>query len=216
MLVEVEHVRRLGPFFSLLLLLPLFATAQEKAAQEKDAHFLIPRIAPTAHRSAFIHGYLHGYEEGFHEADFDIHMGRLGATDAGREHGVSGYRNRFGPKRMFEAGYREGFRVGYADAAADRSFRAIENVESVVGPLDSTQPVESTLVDEGVKSGYVAGQQQGLADARGQHEANPAPKCPMSTGQTKQGFCTAYASGYGMGYQDGFVNQARTVVAQAK
>jgi hypothetical protein len=203
-------LRLFGPFFSLLLFLPL-ATA----AQEKDPHYLTPRIAPTAHHSTFIHGYLHGYEEGFHEADFDLHMGRVGNGASTHEHKVTGYRSNFGAKRMYDDGFREGFRVGYADATAGRSFRAIQTVAEVGGADGEEQARESLPYDEAVRMGYLAGQRRGLSDARGQHESNPSPECPAN-GTNKADFCAAYVKGYGIGYADGFVNQAKTVVADAK
>jgi hypothetical protein len=203
----------LGPFFFLFLLL---STSLVTVAQEKDAHYLTPRIAPTARRSTFIHGYLHGYEEGFHNADFDLHMGRVARGDYAPEAKPGGYRKQFGPKRMFESGFREGFRVGYADAAAGRSFRAIQNVEAASESDTATDVREMLSFDEGIRQGYIAGQHQGLSDARGQHESKPSPMCPVKSDATKQEFCVAYASGYGMGYSDGYVNQAKTVVAEAK
>lgn len=204
-------MRRLGPLCSFLLLFPLLAVTQER-----DSHFLTPRLASSAHRSAFIHGYLHGYEEGFHEADFDLHMGRISRGDFGHEHGAVGYRKQFGPKRMFDSGFHEGFRVGYADAATGRSFRAVENVEAASSAVDPQPVSESSTYDEGARLGYMAGQHQGLADARGEHASNPSPVCPISSGKTKEEFCAAYGSGFGIGYADGFVNQAKTVVAAAK
>ena len=205
-------MRRLGPLLSLLLLFPSLALAQEK-----DPHFLTPRLATPAHRSAFIHGYMHGYEEGFHEADFDLHMGRISRGDFGRDHGSVGYHKQFGPKRMFDSGFHEGFRVGYSDAAMGRSFRAIENVIAATGGAAATETAtESSAFDQGARLGYLAGQHQGLADARSQHEANPSPACPVSDGKSKEEFCAAYSSGFGIGYADGFVNQTKTVVAAAK
>ena len=202
-------MRFLGLFFSFLLLSPLLATAQKT-----DAHFLATRIAPAAHRSTFIHGYLHGYEEGFHEADFDLHMGRIARGEYAHDPKPTGYHKQFGPKPMFEAGFHQGFRVGYADAAAGRSFRAIQNVATASAAMSDTG--ETLPYDEGVRMGYAAGQHQGLDDARGQHETNPSPACPVTNDGTKQEFCAAYARGYAMGYSDGFVNQTRTVVAEAK
>lgn len=203
-------MRRPGPLLSFLLLLSLFASAQEK-----DLHYLTPKLATSAHRSAFIHGYLHGYEEGFHEADFDVHMGRIARGDFARDHSSVGYRKHFGPKRMFDSGFHEGFRVGYADAATGRSFRAVQNVEAA-GSVVTEEARESAIYDEGARLGYLAGQVQGLADARGQHESKPSPACPVSSGKNKDEFCSAYASGFGIGYADGFVNQTKTVVAAAK
>jgi hypothetical protein len=204
-------VRALGPFFFLLLVFPLLT-----AAQERDPHFVTARIAPAAHRSTFIHGYLHGYEEGFHNGDFDLHMGRISRGDYSHDCKPTGYKKHFGPKRMYEAGFHEGFRVGYADAASGRSFRAIQNVVAANPNENVGDARESAPYDEGVRMGYVAGQQQGLSDARGQHESNPSPACPAISGSNGQVFCAAYATGYSMGYSDGFANQVKTVVAEAK
>ncbi len=201
-----------GLFVSLLLVVPLVATAQ----QEKDAHFLTERLAPAAHRSTFIHGYLHGYEEGFHEADFDLHMGRIARGDYNHDPKPAGYRKHFGPKRMYEAGFKEGFRVGYADSAAGRSFRAIQNVVAAVANDETAAVSEDLTYDEGVSQGYRAGQSQGLNDARNQHGQNPVPACSVKNVEAKSDFCGAYTSGYTMGYADGLVNQTKTVVAEAK
>lgn len=186
------------------------------SAQQADAHFQTPRLAPTAHRSTFIHGYLHGYEEGFHEADFDLHMGRIARSDYTHIHVPNGYKKQFGPKRIFESGFGEGFRVGYTDGAAGRSFRAIGNVESAISSENAEDVRQSGPYDEGVRLGYIAGQHQGLDDARSQHQAKPSPSCPVNSGQSQQEFCSAYNGGYEIGYSDGFVNQTKTTVAAAK
>ena len=198
----------------LVLLSCLAASPALLFAQKNDPHFMTPRIAPVAQRSAFVHGYLHGYEEGFHQADFDLQMGRIAHGQFTHDPSPTGYRKQFGPRQMYESGYHNGFRVGYADAAAGRSFRALQNVEA--GFSDQTSPATGATLEEGVQSGYLAGQHQGLEDARRQVESHPAPACPVSSGKTQQEFCSAYASGYGMGYSDGYTNQTKTTVAEAK
>ena len=186
------------------------------SAQQADAHFQTPRLAPAAHRSAFLHGYLHGYEEGFHEADFDLHMGRISRGEYTRAKTPSGYKKQFGPKQIFESGFGEGFRVGYADSAAGRSFRAVGTIESAITSEAAEDVRQSNTYDEGVRLGYTAGQHQGLDDARSQRQANPSPACPVSSGQSQQEFCSAYNGGFGIGYSDGFVNQTKAPVAEAK
>ena len=186
------------------------------SAQPADAHVATPRLAPVAHRSAFIHGYLHGYEEGFHEADFDLHMGRIARGDYTHARAPNGYKKQFGPKRIYESGFGEGFRVGYADAAAGRSFRAVGNVESAITAENAEDIRQSGAYDEGVRIGYVAGQHHGLDDARNQHQAKPSPSCPVSREQSQQEFCNAYNGGFAIGYSDGFVNQNKATVAEAK
>jgi hypothetical protein len=182
------------------------------AAQDLDPHFEAPRIAPVAHRSAFLHGYLHGYEEGFHQGDFDLQMGRFEHGDYVANGSPKGYRRDFGPKQMYKSGFHEGFAVGYSDAAAGRSFRAIQNVIAATSTAAADEvKVETSGYDGGMRLGYLAGQHQGLADARRELQAHPSPACPVGGGQAD--FCTAYAEGFQMGYSDGFANQAKTTLA---
>ena len=185
-------------------------------AQQSDAHFLTPRIALAVHRSAFVHGYLHGYEEGFHQADFDLHMGRVARGEYSHPDSHTGYHREFGSRHMFNSGFQQGFRVGYADGTSGRSFRAFESVVAAAGTFENAENDRpSSAFDEGMRSGYTAGQHQGLEDAREQRQSKPSPACPVNSGRTQKEFCTAYASGFGMGYSDGFVNQAKTVVEEA-
>jgi hypothetical protein len=204
------RVRRL-----ILLLSCLAVSPGVVKAQSSDPHFETPRLTVAAHHSPFVHGYLHGYEEGFHQGDFDLHMGRIARGEYARNTSPVGYRKQFGSRQMYVSGYHEGFDVGYADAAAGRSFRAVDNVAAAT-ENEHLDGKPSGVFDEGIRSGYVAGQHQGLDDARRQIESHPAPACPVNSGRSIQEYCGAYASGYGMGYSDGFVNQAKTTVAEAK
>ena len=112
---------------SALLATLLLAAVTAAAGNAPDDHYLAARTSALVHKSVFIHGYLHGYELGFHLADIDLQMGRgvrdLGKCKEGRD--AVGFRREFGDKRLFEFGYREGVRVGYADGISGRSFRAI-------------------------------------------------------------------------------------------
>lgn len=203
-------MRRLVLLLSCLVVIPGLLSAQKN-----DAHFATRKIAATAKKSAFVHGYLHGYEEGFHQADFDLQMGRISRGDYSRDGSPSGYKHQFGSKQMYNAGYRDGFEVGYADAAAGRSFRALATVEAATGDaMEQNDSKWDSVYDEGVMSGYVAGQHQGLDDARSQVQAHPSPACPVKTGKGQADFCGAYVSGYNIGYSDGFTNQAKTTVAE--
>jgi hypothetical protein len=203
-------VRRFVLLLSCLLFSPLLLTAQRS-----DAHFLSTRIAPVVQRSAFVHGYLHGYEEGFHQADFDLQMGRISRGEYTRDAAPTGFRREFGSKHMFNDGFHNGFQVGYADGASGRRFRAIETVLVATGNTESENAGQPGTYDEGIRSGYAAGQHQGLDDARRQAPSKPSPACPINSGRTKEAFCSAYASGYEMGYSDGFTNQAKTTLAEA-
>jgi hypothetical protein len=184
-------------------------------AQKNDPHFATQKIASTAKRSAFVHGYLHGYEEGFHQADFDLQMGHIARGDYTRDASPTGYKHQFGSKQMYNTGYHNGFEVGYADSARGRSFRALGTVEAATGnAIAENDPKWDGVYDEGVMSGYIAGQHQGLSDARSQVQSNPSPACPVKDGKDQADFCTAYVSGYNIGYSDGFTNQAKTAVAE--
>jgi len=197
----------------LIVILTCFALSPALlAAQGPDPHFEAPRIAPIAHRSAFLHGYLHGYEEGFHQGDFDLQMGRVERGYYVADGSPKAYRRDFGPKEMYKSGFHEGFAVGYSDAAAGRSFRAIQNVIAATATADEVK-VETPEYDGGVRLGYLAGQHQGLADARRELQAHPSPACPVGGGKGQAEFCTAYAEGFQMGYSDGFANQAKTTLA---
>ena len=142
-------------------------------------------------------------------------MGRFARGEFSHADSHTGYHREFGSRHVFDSGYQQGFRVGYADGTSGRSFRAFENVVTA-GAFENPENDRATdAFDEGMRSGYTAGQHQGLEDAREQRQSNPSPACPVNSGKTQKEFCTAYASGFGMGYSDGFVNQAKTVVADA-
>ena len=184
-------------------------------AQDRDTHFDTPQLAPIAHHSTFVHGYLHGYEEGFHQGDFDLQMGRVGRGDYGEKCSTKGYHKEFGPKAMYASGFQQGFAVGYADAATGRNFRAVQNV---VGATAAATVIpgksDGAGFDRGMMSGYIAGQHQGLDDARRELQAQPSPACPVRNGTSEPVFCAAYAQGFQMGYSDGFANQAKTTLAE--
>lgn len=200
-----------------LLLSCLVVTPGLLFAQRNDPHFATQRIAPTAKRSAFVHGYLHGYEEGFHQADFDLQMGHVSRGEYTRDASPSGYKHQFGSKHMYDAGFHNGFAVGYADGAAGRSFRALSTVEAATTtPANGNEAKWDGIYDEGIMSGYVAGQHQGLTDARSQVQAHPSPSCPVNSGKQQTEYCGAYVSGYNIGYSDGFTNQTKTTVAERR
>ncbi|MGH9520951.1 MAG: hypothetical protein ACRD3E_00305 [Terriglobales bacterium] len=200
---------------NIILLLCCFALCPVLlAAQEQDPHFQFSSVAAVAHRSTFLHGYLHGYEEGFHQGDFDLQMGRVQRGEYNADASLRGYRKDFGPKQMYKAGFHEGFAVGFADAAAGRRFRAIENVEAAFSAPPAQDKVQSAAFDQGVDLGYLAGQRQGLADARRQLRSQASSACPAGPSTNDAGFCSAYAQGFQLGYVDGFTNQARTTLAQ--
>lgn len=188
------------------------------AAAQTEHHFAATRTTKLAHRSAFLHGYLHGYEQGFHDADLNLQMGRAVApSDKPKTRKDElGYRHEFGDKRLFESGFRQGYDVGYSDSMAGRSFRAVDTVQEVTPRLaPDSAGAPSRDFDAGFSAGYLSGRHQGLSDARLDSPfALPPSPCPAHR-QTGQEFCAAYTTGYRMGYSDGYVNQAKTAVAQA-
>lgn len=190
------------------------------SAQESDPHFAAAPTSAIAHHSVFVHGYLHGYEQGFHEADLDVQLIRQprNVDKIPEFRQCLGYRTQFGDKKIFHNGYREGFRVGYADGIARRSFRAIPEVESLTS-AEEPDPQPNPQFDRGFSLGYRSGQQQGLHDGRS--DANyqaPNPACPSDAQNTDAGgdFCKAFVSGFRLGYSDGFVNVAKAPAVSAE
>jgi hypothetical protein len=186
------------------------------AAAQQDPHFLAPRTSAIAHRSAFAHGYLHGYEEGFHTGNLDLQMGHAPIHRNLRKESekTSGYRREFGVRELYDGGFGQGYRVGYADAAAGRSFRAVDEIQQMsAAPLP---PIgDAGAFDSGIARGYHSGQAQGLADGRIRRAANTVtPACPLDAVR-HPGFCSGYARSYRMGYADGFINVAGQAVQQA-
>ncbi len=176
-------------------------------------------------KSAFMHGYMHGYEQGFHCADLDLQMGHTPRDPATIKDfkNISGYRDVFGDKHSFTNGYREGFRVGYADSTRGSHFRALGELRAAaLGLLENAAPAINQRFDQGVSTGYYAGRQQGLRDGRaGDAFQEVAVHCggglfhPFRRSEDE--FCAGYGRGYSMGYADGYANQApRAVAARGK
>lgn len=123
-------------------------------AESPEPHFASPRTNSVVRQSTFLHGYLHGYEEGYSTADVDLQMAREPRDPAKIKEARSstGYRSAFGPRRVFDAGYVEGFRVGYADSLASRTFRAVDVIRQVmdlpVNPVAMTDSPQSVRPPE--------------------------------------------------------------------
>jgi flagellar biosynthesis/type III secretory pathway protein FliH len=169
-------------------------------------------------KSTFAHGYMHGYEEGFHCGDLDMQMGRGYREVKAQEHFKKpvGFKPRFGDKGVFEAGYRNGYLVGYTDSYAGRSFRAVQLIRSE-RQRNQTSPAAGSdrNFDNAFKQGYESGQKQGLHDGRASAAQNTTPlQCDESALHSKGGgpeasanYCEAFRGGYQLGYSDGFSNQ---------
>ncbi len=173
-------------------------------------------------KSAFAHGYMHGYEQGFHAADLDFQMARQPRDPAGIKafKEVSGYRDQFGDKRFFVNGYREGFRVGYADSFRGARFRAVGELRAAaLGLATGGDPRPNQQFDAGISAGYSTGRREGLQDGRdGAAFRDLAVYChgrvyhPFQPSADE--FCSGYGRGFRMGYADGYVNQAPRALAE--
>ncbi len=204
--------------FALLVAVLIAAASAAAGDKPPDPHFQSARTSAMVHKSVFIHGYLHGYEEGFHFADLDIQMGRS-ARDIRKckeARDANGYRNEFGDKGLFEAGYRQGLIVGYADGMAGRAFRALSELQAIAALVsEEAAPNPDPTFDSAFSQGYSSGQHQGVQDGRREASyTSPAVPCPgPPNGGDPQTFCAAYLGGYRLGYSDGFTNVAHPLIA---
>lgn len=185
-----------------------------------DWHVTSTPASAICLKSAFVHGYMHGYEQGFHAADLDLQMGRDARDPVKLKEyrDVAGYRNEFGDKHSFAAGYREGVRVGYADAFAGRHFRAVNGLRTAALGLPQAAGIQpNKLFDQGFATGYGAGRQQGLRDGRaGVDFQNVGVTChggKFHPFRRTDDYCAGYGRGYGVGYADGYINQAPSTLA---
>ncbi len=210
------------PRVAILAAVLLAAIPALAGANSPDPHYLAASTCAIAHKSVFIHGYLHGYEEGFYLGDLDLQVGRSARdiSKAREGHDVRGYRHEFGDKHLFEDGYRQGVRVGYADAISGRSFRVIGELKAAMALVPDAAPQgPDPVFDQGFSAGYTSGQHQGVQDGRRAAAfAASQPACPAApgAGHNLPDYCAAYLSGYRFGYSDGFVNVRRSPVVQAE
>jgi hypothetical protein len=163
-------------------------------------------------KSPFAHGYMHGYEQGFHNGDVDLQMGRdfRDVKNQTEYKKMTGFRDEYGDKKVFEEGYRVGFLVGYTDCFAGRSFRAAQL-------LDKTAQAQAAAIsahfdrsfDHAFRQGYETGQRQGLADGRVSAILRINSPCEPADGhgEVTPQYCEAFRDGYRLGYSDGFANQ---------
>jgi len=176
-------------------------------AQTPDPHYASPRIAPLVRQSTFVHGYLHGYEEGFSMADLDMQMAREPGDPSRRKQArkATGYRAEFGSRASFDAGYKQGLRVGYADGMAGRAFRAVDQLERVMQlradagaaapPMAPPRPMvpRVSAVLDGLALSYIV-----PPAGTPRREASPASHASVFD----QGFSKGYSSGQHRGLGD--------------
>jgi hypothetical protein len=201
---EGTHVRSVR--FAILTFL-LLAAAPLLAQQGSDEH-----LADTAgvlyQRSAFAHGYLHGYEQGFHLADLDIQMGHLlpgvRIRRESREEDPH-YRQGYGDKSLFVAGFKLGMRAGYADSIGAVPFRAISEMRSASDGVDAGP--DSKRFDRGFYEGFLNGNLQGEKNTHAADLGAISNTCRQQHAADKpadgQQYCDGYTRGFRVGYDDG-------------
>ncbi len=195
-------VLRLALAFSLTLCTTILA-AQEHHLGNDSASTLFAE-------SPFAHGYIHGYEEGFHFGDLDLQLGRDPRDPALiAEYKHDGFQSRFGSKNSYKAGYKDGFRAGYSDATHELPFRAIVNLRRASEGLKTKGLVQ--LFDTGFREGYDHGRRKGGEDGRAAASANPIN--PPCLGLSDD-YCSGFARGFVIGYEDGFNNQSHPDAAR--
>jgi len=166
--------------------------------------------------SVFLHGYVHGYEAGFHNADIDIQMAH-GFRDVST---MPEYKKvvdcpvNSGDKRVFERGFRQGFRVGYIDGMSGRSFRAVRSLRLAVAGLSTKSWSRSRRdsFESGIQEGYYAGESEGLHDGRTSSAFRPMePGCTALDENVPAAkdadYCDGFRRAYSIGYSDGYTNQ---------
>ena len=160
-------------------------------------------LASLVQGSSFLHGYLHGYEAGFHDGDLDYQLCR-GADLRRYRHENDGYRSEFHNRDAYRRGFRQGFRVAYADALGGRAFRAADSLRALAGALPTPMPADPA-VDDTLAEGYQHGLSQGLNDARqGVAFVSAANRCRAS----QRAYCSLYDGAFRLGYSDGYFNQS--------
>jgi hypothetical protein len=83
---------------------------------DRDPHLTEKGCGAILSHSSFAHGYRHGYEEGFHFGNLDVNMARPQRTKWQQfKEFHSHYSSEFGPRSSFDAGFKAGALVGYAD-----------------------------------------------------------------------------------------------------
>ena len=164
-------------------------------------------------RSTFAHGYRHGYEEGYHAGNVDINMGRPAHTRLSQLHGLSlGYAPQFGPRKSFEAGFREGLKAGYSDGYAGRVFRAVDTLRLVAASLtEAPVPADprNMYFDQGFSSGYNDGVRPVQSDGASASNSDSRfvncgqlPSAAEKDQAARQSFCQGYERGRLLGHVD--------------
>ncbi len=194
----------------LVLFCTTILAAQERHLSQKD-------LGSLYKRSTFVHGYIHGYEDGFHWGDLDLQMGRPPHDPdliPDYRQAKDGFERSFGPKQMWQHGFRNGFMSGYEDALHQRSFSAISRLRRVASGLVEANK-QSPIFDTAFLDGYGSGRKQGANDADSSTPDPIVPPCMQPPGE----YCDAFERGFYLGYADGFAalpNPSRKLQASAE
>src|SRR5215471_683390 len=147
--------------YAAVLLLVAFASP----VRSQDNHFSEPGSGVILSHSVFAHGYRHGYEEGYHAGNTDANMGRLLRAKPEQCPGLKmTYARQYGPRSVFEKGFRAGLMAGYNDGYMGRTFRAVRSLRI----LGTTLPEVATADDPQFTHfdlGFFAGYNDGLDGA---------------------------------------------------
>lgn len=210
-----------------LLISFCLAAGLTAGALAQDLHMTESGSAAVLSRSAFAHGYRHGYEEGYHAGNVDVSLGTMARPRVKDIKGIKlGYSVRFGPRRVFEEGFRAGLRAGYGDGYSGRLFRAVDSLRSVAASLDDARiPPDPNFghFDEGFFSGYNEGFDRGAADQSSRAEVDfhfvgcaigrQAKQPDLSS---RESYCEGYRRGFALGHADGFVLRPDVAQLEAK
>jgi hypothetical protein len=197
-----------------LLLILFLAAGVAGTARSQDLHLSESGSAPVLSHSAFAHGYRHGYEEGYHVGNTDVSLGTSPRRKADDFHGLKlGYSAQFGPRKVFERGFKAGLKAGYGDGYSGRIFRAVDTLRSVSASLEDAHAgadPQFAHFDDGFVSGYDEGFDRGASDQSSTAQVDfhfvgclDSEKQHNLSGE--ESYCEGFRRGFALGHADGFL-----------
>jgi flagellar biosynthesis/type III secretory pathway protein FliH len=196
-------------------------------AQAQELHLQEAGSSVVLAHSTFAHGYRHGYEEGYHIGNTDINMGRNLRTrfmDLRDIRDIKiGYVSYFGPRKIFEEGFRAGFKAGYNDGYLGRTFRAVESLRGLAASLESSGlPADPnhTYFDQGFANGYSSGMEDGDHSSIAQVDFHQVDCAQFQAASQRDipaegSYCEGYRRGFALGHADGFVLRPQASLLEA-
>ena len=209
-------------YLLLQMVLLLLANNPATPADAGEIHLREAGTSAIFLRSAFAHGYRHGYEDGYHLGNIDINMGRHPRTRLSKFHDLSlRYAPEFGSKKSFEAGFREGLKIGYKDGFLGRKFRAVENLRLISLALDqnpSPSDPANAYFDQGLSTGYNHGLESGSKEPLddGFVDCTKFHPARQQDAAAEGSFCDGYRRGYMLGQADEMVLRPDSGMAARK